>query len=240
MTSVGVCSVKHSPGATTLAVALAAAWSADPAHPPAVVVEADPAGGDLAARLGIAREPGLSSLAASARHPGSVLDPVAHAQALYAGGWVVPAPTSPEAAEAAVRALAARLAASFTGASLGVVDCGRWAPGSVVDPVLASADVALVVLRPDVAGIDHLCARLEALRRLAGERMALVLVGDRPYDAAAVAAVTGCRAVTSVAFDAAGAAGLSGAGRSAALRRSPLVRSARTLLDSLAAEGVPA
>ncbi len=48
---VAVASVKGSPGVTTLCVALAACWP-DPAG--AIVVEADPAGGDVAMRFGLA------------------------------------------------------------------------------------------------------------------------------------------------------------------------------------------
>lgn len=236
MTVVAVASVKHSPGATTLAAALVTAWTGgggDPANGPAVLVEADPAGGDLAARVGLAREPGLASLAASARHPGSAVDVAAHAQPLPFGGWLVPAPTSPDTADGAVRGVAARLAHALRGVGLGVVDCGRWAPDSAAGPVFGSSDLVLVVVRPDVAGVDHLCARLDALRRACGDRLAVAVIGDRPYDASTVAVVSGWPTVLAVADDPAGAAGLCGAYRPAAVRRSRLVRSARAFLDSI-------
>lgn len=237
MTVIAVTSVKHSPGATTLALALVTAWTGDPSPPvgPAVLVEADPAGGDLAGRVGVPREPGLATLAASARHPGRPVDLGAHAQALPAGGWAVPGPTSPEAAEAAVRGVAPRLAAALGACGLGVVDCGRWAAGSAAEPILAAADRVLVVVRPDVSGVDHLCARLDALRRLAADRLVVAVIGDRPYDAATVAAVTGWRSILPVALDPDGAAGLSGSVRTAVARRSRLVRSARSMLDAVAA-----
>ena len=68
-------------GVTTLAVALAARWP----KANAVVVEADPAGGDLAFRFGHHREPGLAELAADARRGGSGVDLAAYAQRLTAG-----------------------------------------------------------------------------------------------------------------------------------------------------------
>ena len=64
MTLVAFASTKASPGVTTLCQALAHTWP-DPRR--VVVVEADPSGGDLAARLELAPEPGLVSLAAAGR-----------------------------------------------------------------------------------------------------------------------------------------------------------------------------
>ena len=64
MSVVAIVGAKHSPGATTLAVALA---SAAPVDQRALVVEADPAGGDIAARAGMSLDPGLLTLAAAGR-----------------------------------------------------------------------------------------------------------------------------------------------------------------------------
>ncbi len=64
MSLIAVASAKGSPGATTLTLALGLA------RPPArgcLIVEADPDGGSLAARLGLSYEPGLVELAAAAR-----------------------------------------------------------------------------------------------------------------------------------------------------------------------------
>src|SRR3546814_4103864 len=93
MTVVGVLSVKHAPGATTAAAAIATASATD-----AVVVECDPAGGDIAARGHLAVEPGLVSLAAAGRHPTSHLDLLGHSQHLPTGVPVVVAPTAPDQA----------------------------------------------------------------------------------------------------------------------------------------------
>ena len=82
MTSFAFASVKASPGVTTLCQALALCWPEDRA---VIVVEADPAGGDLAARLDLPAEPGLVSLAAAGRRglsPAVVLE-----QVQVASGW---------------------------------------------------------------------------------------------------------------------------------------------------------
>ena len=58
-------SVKASPGVTTAALALCVAW---PTRRWAVMIEADPAGGDLVARFGLGETPDVLSLAAASRH----------------------------------------------------------------------------------------------------------------------------------------------------------------------------
>jgi len=125
-----VCSVKGAPGATTLALAMSCALTH--AHSqPAALVEADPAGGDLAARLGRATDPGMVSLAAASRHGSAWPDVSAHGQPLPRGGWVLLASTDPTQAAATVITLASRF-----GPALGevardaVFDCGRWTPAS--------------------------------------------------------------------------------------------------------------
>src|SRR3546814_20157959 len=101
MTVVGVLSVKHAPGATTAAAAIATASATD-----AVVVECDPAGGDIAARGHLAVEPGLVSLAAAGRHPPSPPALLGHSQHLPTRMPVVVAPTAPHQPASTVAALA--------------------------------------------------------------------------------------------------------------------------------------
>ncbi len=183
MTVIAVTSVKHSPGATTLALALVAAWASGPTSGDrrAVLVEADPAGGDLAGRIGLPLDPGLVSLATSARHPGVPVDMAQHLQPLPAGGQVVLGPTSPEQAEGAVRSLAHRLPGAVRSFGLGVIDCGRWAPGSPAGAALAGSDVSIVVVRPDLVGIEHLRSRLDALRHDAGGELTPIIHPTIPF-----------------------------------------------------------
>ena len=75
-------SLKGSPGVTTLSCLLAATWP-DPA--PVVVVEADPAGGDLAARFGLSSTMGWSSLEAAVRRGGAASPLEPHLQQLPGG-----------------------------------------------------------------------------------------------------------------------------------------------------------
>lgn len=230
MTLVALTSIKHSPGVTTAALALATAWSAD--HEVAVV-EADPTGGDLAARLGLAFEPGLVSLAAAARH-GAVSGHLAsaHLQALPCGGSALVGPGSAEQAVAALRELrGGALAELAGGAGLVIADCGRWSPGSPTQAILATADLVLLVTRPTVEGVVHLRSRAPAIRREAGDRVAILLVGDRPYPAADVDEAVGLRVAGILAGDPRGATSLYHATRPGLARRFLLVRSARSFLE---------
>ena len=235
MTVIAVCSVKHSPGATTLCLALIAAW-AD--AEPAVLVEADPAGGDLAARIGLGVDPGLVSMAAASRHPESAIDVAWHAQALPCGGSVVVGPTNPDEAEAAVATIASRLPNAIRTIGSGVVDCGRWTNNSPTTEVMRAVDFTLFVARPDLTGIAHLQERVDALDAAARGRLGVVLIGDRPYPAANVANAIGIRTVTTIAVDRDGVDALHGAASARVGRKSRLVRSARSVLDAVEAAPV--
>jgi hypothetical protein len=220
MTVVGVLSVKHAPGATTAAVAIAAASATD-----AVVVECDPAGGDIAARGHLAVEPGLVSLAAAGRHPTSHLDLLGHSQHLPTGMPVVVAPTAPEQAAGAVAALASRLPDAIRSAGVpGIIDLGRWTPTTSANPALAGCDEALVAIEPTVAGVEHLRTRLDGIRTVCSV-VSVLLIGDRPYGPAEVESVLAAPVAGVIAVDARGVA-LLYRGPRASARRSALVRSA--------------
>jgi MinD-like ATPase involved in chromosome partitioning or flagellar assembly len=237
MTVIAVCSAKHSPGATTFALALVTAWAStsDRADSPPVLVEADPSGGDLAARLGLAADPGLVSMAAAARHPTSDIDLVGHAQPLPCGGVVILGPTNPDQAEAAVATLASRLSGGLGERGRGVIDLGRWGRASGVSDVMRAADLTLIVTRPDVAGVAHLRERIDAMRGAAGGRLGVVLVGERPYGVQSVKDTLGHSMVMTVAVDRDGAQMLLGRARARSACRSQLVRSVRSVLDAVAA-----
>lgn len=186
---VAVASAKGSPGATTLGLGLAARWP----HPGAVVVEADPAGGDLSPRFGVPHEPGLAAMALAARH-GERVEPAQWWQELPVGVPVVLAPPG-AAARASVSALATRgmpllrrLAAEHAAV---VVDAGRWEPESPTGPLLAAADVVLLLARPNLEEVRQAQARARGLRQLAGD-VRLVLAGGRgPWPPGEVAAAMG-------------------------------------------------
>lgn len=227
MTTIAVGGVKHAPGATTLAVTLAGLVGAD-----ALLVEADPQGGDIAARSGLPLDPGLLTLAAAARRGLTPQLFDAHTQRLANEATALLAPSSPNHAHAALAGLRAPLAALLTDrAGVTVIDVGRWDPRSGATEVALSADVAVLLFRPTVGGVEHARTRLDLL---SGTRTVFVAVGDQPYGASEVSAALGGGAVHVIADDQKGAelAG-SGAPFDRWLRRTNYTRSVAALLDAL-------
>ena len=226
-----VTSAKHAPGVTAAAVALAVAAGPLPAS---LLVEADPGGGDLAARCELPVDPGLGSLAAASRH-GTPVDLADHVQALPAGPFGLLAPPSPSLTRGALGALGGRLADAL-GAWPGtvVVDCGRWDPYGPAIPLAAVADALIVVLRPTLEGVEHVRARLDDFRSAGARAIAALLVGDRPYPPGEVAAALGIPVAGTLPFDSRGAKALERQMIGADTRRSTIVRAARSALDALA------
>jgi hypothetical protein len=225
MTVAGLISPKHAPGTTTASVALARA-----AGDGALVIEADPAGGDIAARAGIPLEPGLLSMAAAGRHGGSPLS--LRPQRLPSGVDAVVGPTNPDQAAAALSAIADRLVPAARDRGVACVDCGRWSPVTAVPVVLAACDVIVVVTEPTVAGIEHLRCRLDAISAI-GPPLTVLLVGDRPYGVEEVEHAIGVPVAGTFAVDPRGAAAVY-AGPPRLARKSQLCRSARPVIDRLA------
>jgi len=250
---VAVASVKGSPGVTTLCVALAACWP-DPAG--AILVEADPAGGDVAMRFGLAQSPGLLSLAAAARggvapHAGRAEDAQLlwrHAQALPGNVPVVASPPDAARARGALAVLAAPdptgalgpgplLAAAAHPGAVVVADCGRVDPGSPVMPLLRSADVMVLLTGAHADQLAHLARRIPEIG--AWSRHPVLLLAGPGHSIDAVARELGVAPLARVPFDPRGAAVLSG--RRSVLRwhhsgpgRSPLGQCARQIADLLA------
>ena len=229
-----VMSAKHSPGASTLAVAIAAACAGrDP-----LVVEADVAGGDLAARAGLSVEPGLLTLAAAGRRGVDERLVGLHGQRLANGTQVLVSPCAPRLATTALKAVAADLfRLGCTRDRLTIVDLGRFDPHSPASGCLDRADTIVTVFRPTVEGVEHLRELLHTLQDCAS-RLVAVAVGDQPYGVAEVAGALAGREVHGVAFDAK-AAQLVGAGATPDrwLRRTAYVRSVASLVDALALRG---
>jgi len=245
---VSVLSLKGSPGATTLAVALAARWPA-PAH--ALVVEADPSGGDLGLRFSLSSTPGLVSLAAAARRGGEAELVWRHTQPLPGGLPVIAAPPDAEQARAALAALAPdpgggpgvlRAAADRPGTVV-VVDCGRVDPGSPALAIVRSADVVVLLSRAHADDLAHLPRRLPAVGRWSPNPV-LVLVGQG-YSSAEVARELGVAPLGRVPHDPNGAAVLCGRPNTARRTgsgpsRSALGRFAHRLATQLATRERPA
>ena len=199
-------------------------------------MEADPAGGDVAARARVPLAPGLLTMAAAGRHAASAL-PV-HAQPLPSGVEAVVAPTDPYEASTALAAIGQRLVPALrSGVSTAFIDCGRWSPVTSVTPVLAACDTVVMVTEPSVAGIEHVRARRDALQSVA-RGLAVMIVGDRPYGVDEVAAALALPVVGPLPIDPRGALDVYG-GPPRPARKSALCRAARSCLDRLANLGIP-
>jgi hypothetical protein len=163
-------SAKGSPGVSTLALALGWCW---PGEAPVLIAEADPAGADLACRLGVDAEPGLASLAAAAGGGG---DLTAHVRPLTERLGLLAGCVNPVEAYASLAAVGAGLVPAARSAGLvGVWDCGRL--DDAAGPVLDAVDMVVVVCRADPAGLAR---TVPVTARLAGRpaRVGVVVVGE--------------------------------------------------------------
>ena len=163
MTTLALLSAKGAPGVTTSALLLAAVWPG-----PSLLVEADPAGGDLRCWLRdttgqpLRPDVGLVSLLAAHRTgAGQLADRavLAHAQTL-AGGLPVLIGPGTAAQSAALGATWPQLATalanhSTTDGGTALVDLGRLAQTGPQWDLLAVASLTLVVTAPTVAATAH-------------------------------------------------------------------------------------
>jgi hypothetical protein len=253
---------KGSPGVTTSAVALAAAWPRR-----AVVAECDPHGGDLVYRLsaenGGPLDPnvGMLSIALAARHGFDTHSLPQHLQRVHGGMDVLVGLGTAEQA-AAMAPLWQRLGRSFDqfsdlqygdtryGGDV-IADCGRVGPDSPTLEMMAFAAMVLLVARADAEQVAHVRDRVNGLsQKLHGTQGATTSVARPPIgvvliapprDAKRVAAQVGELLATTaggaevlgvLAEDPDGAAALNGRGR-ARIDRSLLIRSARDVATSV-------
>lgn len=172
--TVALFSLGGAPGVTCSAMALAAVW---PGESGAVLVEADASGGDVATWRRLQPAPGLTDLAAAARHGGSSTDPRAHTQTLPGGLAVCSAPVTADRAEGAVRLLARNPAVltSEDGPAV-VVDLGRLNPGAAAADLAAGADAALLLVSDDLAQLRRAKESVQVLGRSL-PRLRTVIVG---------------------------------------------------------------
>ena len=229
-------SLSGAPGLSTLAVGLAARWP----ERPALLLEADPCGGVFAARFGLSQQPGLAGLAAQMRH-GSPGDVAAHAQRLPLGCDVILGPGSADTAAGAVAILAQHADTTLRGlAPVVVADVGRLYVASPAMPLVAAADSVLLAVGPDTEHVDHLDARMPALRETARwGRLGVVLSGTGWYGRAEVADRLGVPVVAELPRDRWGAGALTGRMAGRIWARTRLARAAEELAVRLNTEFQP-
>ena len=233
MSLVAIGSSRGAPGATILTVALAATW---PAERELVIWEADAAGGVLAARYRLGDQPGLSTLAATARLGHIRREQLwEHTQPLPGGTPVIVGGESATQASVVLDAVGGQLAEWFQDdLSLDVLaDVGRLAPGSSSVAIAEHADVTLMAARPRLEELRPAAHNLHSLVS-AGATVAWVLIGSGPYSADDVTKAFGFEVAGVIPDDAAGADILVSGGSARALRQSLLIRSARSLAEGVA------
>ncbi len=228
MPLVAMVSAKGSPGVSTAALACTLTWPA-----PTLLAECDPAGGDLLAgylaKYELPSDRGVLPLAGSAVRgtaeadlAGQLIDLDAPRQQRM----VLPGITDPAQA-ASLHPGWARLGEFFSSLSPTViVDGGRLATPFPPIPLLAAADLVLLVLRP--RSIRTLSPAVPAIARLRRdlpdeERLGLVLVGDG-MSTREVVHHLGVPVIMRLAWDTHTADALCGEGKGR--QRGPLMRSA--------------
>jgi hypothetical protein len=235
---VAFASARSSPGVTTAAVACASVWPG-----PVLLVEASEDGGSLAARFGLALDPGVMSLAAASRHDPTAVEVADHVQPVPGTDsrvGVLLGPPATEPAQALWRSAGPRLAGLLEGVEPAVlIDAGRLSAAPAAAALLGSVDRLLLVARPRLDELQSLAHRLPMLTGLA-PTVELVLVGDKPYPPGEVADTLAIPVAGVLAEDPHAAEALAGLRTRRGLARSRLLRTASSLVDTLTADLTPA
>lgn len=233
-------------GVTTLVLGLAATWPrrAEPQGRPVLVVEADPAGGTLAASAGWPAEPGLVSLAAAARRGAEPSLVFEHCQHLPGAASVLAGPARSDQARSALGMLGPLLGRLGELDADVLVDCGRLEDASPVLGIFERAaqgdreSSAVLVSRGRLCDLQAVASWLEA--HPAGPGAGLVVAGDGPYFDAEIAEALGLAVLARLPWDPGTPDALVACSASdRRLRMAPLVRAARTLAEHLARDGSP-
>jgi MinD-like ATPase involved in chromosome partitioning or flagellar assembly len=229
MTVIALAGVKHSPGVTTLALAASATRPG-----PVLLIEADPAGGDIAARAGMTLNPGLVSLAAAARNGLRPEILAAHVHELGHEVDVLTAPVSPRQATTVLHTMGQPLADVCRSLNYDavVVDLGRFDDPTPALPLLGVADRVVLVLRATAEDVVAARSRLDELQDY-DRSVTLAVISSGPFPVREIAAALGSRDTVPLPWDPRTARSLAtGLGSDRWLRRSPLTRSARELVAS--------
>lgn len=222
------CSAHGSPGVSTVLQVLASQWNTGDLP---VVVEADASGGVLAARYELSLTPGFVTLAESLRkfESPALID---HAQQLPSGAACVPLSPSATAASAQLRSAGPYLGPYLAQSGHPVlVDAGTLLPDGKGIAAIAAADLLLWFVRPTREELLVLRHRLAECPQPA--QVAIVLVGNRPYDADQVSEALETEVIHTLPIDRRGATAVNLGGDDRFLRRSQLARSCAHLVELL-------
>ena len=237
---VAVCSDKGSPGVTTLATVLALAWPGE-----RILLEADPSGGDLQLRLHapgtqyLAREPSILNLATAVRSGARGDGLGGYTQDTSLGIAVIPGPPVAEAWTPMLQLWAPVAARVREWPGTVIADLGRLQAGHPGVPVARAADVVLLLTTATMEGLFHARERARELEQVLGDpaprsRVAVVVRsgGKRRGSLNDVTQVLRnlVPVVGGFAEDRSGVETLLAGSDTAALRRSPLLRSGTELV----------
>jgi hypothetical protein len=240
MTFVTVASVKGAPGVTTLACLMGAVW---PAQRKAIVVEADPNGGDLAARFRLSSRVGWPSFNAATRRGAGELSVEPHLQQLPGGldALVGTAGMNGPEAVASMEAFVSSVRTAHSDQRDVLVDIGRvlpWDPGSMA--WVGASDRMVVCTRADAASVYQVREKSAAIIDHCQGSVGLAVIGKSDYPGHDIAEFTGIPVIGECALEpvVAAIAGFERPGQRR-LRRSSLVRCAAELVSALV-EDAPA
>ena len=238
MTVTTLVSVKGAPGVTTLACLVGATWP-DPRR--VAVVEADPFGGDLAARFRLPTSRGWTSYVTATRRSGAHVPIEPHLQVLPGGLQVMIGTrggSSPGPDSLAIEAALQASVSSEGGPWDLVVDGGRLLPTENLSGAaswLGHSDQVVVVVHRDAPSILNVRQHAQTLADRHESVVGLVIVGGGRLRNAAIEEFTGIPIVGEVPIDLRAAHAVSGGGgANRRLSRSSLVVSARRLAEALA------
>jgi len=233
VTSITLCSVKGSPGVTTLSCLLGAVW---PSERAVIVAECDPSGGDLAGRFGLSARIGMTSLVLTGRQREARLSNYSeHTQQLPGGLDVLVGPSGADSAMALDHEIGLSPAEFISGGDDLIVDCGRLLPGAIgQEKMVGAADTVLLMVRPDLTGIAHARWATSRIRELSGSAAHVVIAGTGIYRPAEVAAELDVEFLGIVPFDPRAALLASGSpGTAREFIRSRLFSFAREVVSAL-------
>lgn len=231
MTIISFASCTGGPGATTTALATAAALMRTDIGE-VIFVEAAESGGVVASQYDLPPEPGLTSLALALSSDAP--DPLRHAQELPGGLPVVVAPLSASKTTKLLEARGLQLAIYLRSLPMAIVaDCGRLSIGSPVVSVLEASSLVGMVVRPTRESFRLAATTLAEVGETTSAPIPAgwVIVGESAWSYDEIITQYGLPVLATIALDRAGADAV--AGLSKMRRRSPLARSAQSFADDV-------